>query len=410
MYQRISVTLHKQQIIYMDRATYESQKAFAGDKIASMQRRCVDNDYTERRMYMITMVTEGRKALFGEVIGRSEAVEPSADVPRIVLSRLGEAVAHAWESIGTYHPEVKVVALQMMPDHLHGILFVKEKMEKPLGKVLLGFKQGCNKAFRELMPAEYAAAVQSVAVLQQQTKPQQAKPKQAEQEEEEAKQQQAEQEEAKQQQAKKEEAEQQQAEPQQTERQPNQDRKHGLLFAKGYNDRILFRQGQLDRWLNYLKDNPRRLLMKREKPELFRVQRGLTYAGMSFSAIGNRFLLERPMKVQVQCSRRITDEELKKKLDECIGLARQGAVMVSPAISQGEKAIMRAVFDEGLPVIYLQENGFTDLAKPGGKRMDACARGQLLILAPWEHHNERITIKRGQCLQLNDMAKAICEV
>ena len=36
-------------------------------------------------------------------------------------------------------------------------------------------------------------------------------------------------------------------------------------------------------------------------------------------------------------------------------------------------------------------------------------RGQLLILAPWEHHNKRLTIKRGQCLQLNDMAKAICE-
>ena len=350
----------------MDRATYESQKDFAGDKKASMQRRCVDNDYTERRMYMITMVTEGRRPLFGEVAGRSEATEPSPDAPHIVLTRLGEAVAQAWHDISTYHPEVEVVALQMMPDHLHGILFVKEKMEKPLGKVLLGFKQGCNKAFRELMGDG------GVAVIQQHTG--QGKTGQGK-----------------------------------TGRQQKEDRNHGLLFAKGYNDRILFRQGQLERWLHYLKDNPRRLLMKREKPELFRVQRGLTYAGMSFSAIGNRFLLERPMKVQVQCSRKITDEELQKRLNECLTLARQGAVLVSPAISKGEKAIMRAAFDEGLPVIYLQENGFTDLAKPGGKRMDACARGQLLILAPWEHHNERLTIKRGQCLQLNDMAKAICE-
>ncbi|MBQ3804215.1 MAG: hypothetical protein II844_00210 [Prevotella sp.] len=348
----------------MDRATYESQKDFAGDKKVSMQRRCVDNDYTERRMYMITMVTEGRRPLFGEVAGRSEATEPSPDAPHIVLTRLGEAVAQAWHDISTYHPEVEVVALQMMPDHLHGILFVKEKMEKPLGKVLLGFKQGCNKAFRELLPTDYAHQVEYVAVLQQQTKQQPPK---------------------------------------------TTDRKRGLLFAKGYNDRILLRRGQLERWLHYLKDNPRRLLMKRENPELFRVQRGLTYAGMSFSAIGNRFLLERPMKVQVQCSRRMTDEEVQRRLDECLALARQGAVLVSPAISKGEKTIMRTVFDEGLPVIYLQENGFTDLAKPGGKRMDACAHGQLLILAPWEHHNERLTIKRGQCLQLNDMAKAICE-
>ena len=149
--------------------------------------------------------------------------------------------------------------------------------------------------------------------------------------------------------------------------------------------------------------------MKRENPDLFRVQRGLVYAGFSFSAIGNRFLLERPVKLQVQCSRSISDEELRAKLDDSLRAGRQGAVLVSPAISKGEKAIMRAAFEEELPLIYLQENGFTDLAKPGGMRMEACARGQLLILAPWEHHNEKMTIKRGQCLELNEMAKKICE-
>ncbi len=336
----------------MDRATFESQKAFAGEKKPSMQRRCVDNDYTARRMYMITMVTEGRKPLFGKVVGRSEAVEPSAEAPHIELSPLGMEVARIWQTIGNHHPEVQVVALQMMPDHLHGILFVRERMEKPLGKVLLGFKQACNKAFREVMAAEFVAVAQQHA---------------------------------------------------------GQARENGLLFAKGYNDQILLRDGQLERWLNYLRDNPRRLLMKRENPDLFRVQRGLTYAGQEFSAIGNRFLLDKPFKLQVQCSRSITENDLQTKLNECLRAARQGAVLVSPAISKGEKAIMRAAFDEGFPLIYLQENGFTDLAKPGGQRMDACARGQLLILAPWEHHNEKMTIRRGQCLELNEMARKICE-
>ena len=336
----------------MDRAKFESQKAFAGEKKPSMQRRCVDHDYTARRMYMITMVTEGRKPIFGKVVGRSEAKEPSADAPHIELSSLGEAITQIWQTIGEHHPEIKVVALQMMPDHLHAILFVREKMEKALGKVLLGVKQACNKAFREVMPKEVVAEAQQHA---------------------------------------------------------GQSRENGLLFAKGFNDQILLRNGQLERWLIYLKDNPRRLLMKREKPDLFRVQRGLTYAGQSFSAIGNRFLLERPVKLQVQCSRRMTETEIQTKLNDCLQAARQGAVLVSPAISQGEKAIMRAAFEEGLPLIYLQENGFTDLAKPGGKRMEACARGQLLILAPWEHHNEKTTIRRGQCLELNEMARAICE-
>ena len=178
---------------------------------------------------MITMVTEGRKALFGKVVGRSEAIEPSEEAPRIELSPLGRAVAEIWQTIGSYHPEVKMVALQMMPDHLHAILFVRVKMEKPLGKVILGVKQACNRAFRETMP-------EGVVVVAQQH--------------------------------------------------AGRERGNGLLFAKGFNDQILLRDGQLERWINYLKDNPRRLMMKRENPDLFRVQRGLTYAGFSFSAIG----------------------------------------------------------------------------------------------------------------------------
>ena len=52
------------------------------------------------------------------------------------------------------------MALQMMPDHLHAILFVRAQMEKPLGKVLLGVKQACNQAFRELMTEEVVAVAQ----------------------------------------------------------------------------------------------------------------------------------------------------------------------------------------------------------------------------------------------------------
>ena len=344
----------------MKREVYESQKMFAGEKKPSMQRRCVGHDYTERQMYMVTMVVEGRRPLFGRVEGRSDAPNGSEDAPRMVLTELGKRVESCWYEIATRHPQIDVMALQLMPDHLHGILFVKEKLERPLGKVLLGFKQGCNKAFRE---------VQSVAVVQQQTK-------------------------------------------QQTGQHPHpapEDRSHGLLFTRGYNDKLLLREGQLQRWLDYLKDNPRRLLMKRERPDLFRVQRGLMVKGQQFSAIGNRFLLERPVRLQVQCSRHLNDEELAWRQAQWLEQARRGAVLVSPCISKGEKAVMRAAFEEGLPLIVLQENGFTDLAKPGGKRMEACLRGQLLLLAPWEHHNEHLTIKRNQCLALNDMARKICE-
>lgn len=358
----------------MKKETYESQKAFAGDKKPSMLRRCVGHDYTGRQIYMITMVTEGRRPLFGHVSGRSDASEADLDAPRIILSELGRRVAEEWWNTSTHHPEIEVVDLQMMPDHFHGILFVKEKMERPLGMALRGFKQSCNRHYRELIlgqpPVPSISSSPSVPSVALST--------------------------------------------QQTERQPKRDRRgedrsHGLLFARGYNDRLLLRSGQLDTWLNYLKDNPRRLLMKREHPDFFRVQRNLSMAGITFSAIGNRFLLNRPVRLQVQCSRRLTKDEIQEKVQYYLSAARQGTVLVSPAISPGEKAVMRAAFDEGLSLVYLQENGFTSLAKPGGARMEACAKGQLLILALWEHHNERLAIRRDQCLVLNDIARRLCE-
>lgn len=63
----------------MDRETYESLKPFAGEKKPSMLRRCVGHDYTGRQMYMVTMVTENRRPLFGSVVGNSEAEEGTAD-------------------------------------------------------------------------------------------------------------------------------------------------------------------------------------------------------------------------------------------------------------------------------------------------------------------------------------------
>lgn len=291
----------------MKREVYESQKAFAGEKKPSMLRRCVGHDYTERMMYMVTMVVEGRRPLLGAVVGRSDAPADSDNAPRLELTELGQRVYDELLATPEHHPEISVVALQMMPDHLHVILFVKEMMASSLGMALRGFKQKCNQHYRELV-----LGVKSV-------------------------------------------------------------------------------------------------VMKRGRPDLFRVQRNIIVAGQQFSAIGNRFLLQRPVRLQVQCSRSLTDEQIAEKQAWWLSQARSGAVLVSPCISKGEKAVMRAAFEEGLPLIILQENGFTDLAKPGGRRMDACARGQLLLLAPWEHHNERLLIRRDQCIALNDMARIICE-
>ena len=382
---------------------------FAGEKVPSMKRRCGWHDYTRRQMYMVTLTTEGRRKLFGEIVGRSDGGPATAEEPRMVLSAFGQRVEQEFLGVTRYYPQVEVVALQMMPDHLHGILFVKEELPEGLGRLINGFKAGCNRAYREI---EAAAKPQ---LTKQHTTEQQAEQHTTEQQAEQH---------TTEQQAEQHTTEQQLTKPQAKEPlkglvdggsatvkrdRRGEYRQPGLVFERGYNDRLLTQEGQLERWKQYLHDNPRRLLMKREHPDLFRVQRHVTVAGMTFSAIGNLFLLNRPCLRQVQCSRRLTDEEIAQQVEHFLKAGREGAVLVSPAISKGEKTVMRAAFEAGLPMVVLQENGFTDLAKPGGQRMEACARGQLLMLAPWEHHNERITITRGQCLSLNEMARQLCE-
>jgi hypothetical protein len=68
---------------------------------------------------------------------------------------------------------------------------------------------------------------------------------------------------------------------------------------------------------------------------------------------------------------------------------------------------MRAAMNARLPLIFIEENGLTPYTRPGGEFFEACAQGKLLILAPWEHHNERLLITRDKCLTMNQMAKEI---
>ena len=395
-----------------------NKKEYAGEKKPSMKRRDDHNDYNGRRIYMITLETAGRQQLFGEVTGDALAPAGSANAPQIILSELGQAIQDEWNGIHNYYPQIDVMAVQMMPDHMHGILFVKAPLPVHLGQVISSFKAGCRKRLRALAAAprtatgiaaakphpteNTAAAPQTTAQNYQHAMPknyQQALPKNY-------------------QQALPKNSSQampknyQQALPKNSSqalpKNSSQATALPLLFEKGYNDLILRSYDELPVWLNYLRDNPRRLLMKRTRPDWLRPFFGLRVAGRTYSAIGNRELLSAPQRLPVRVSRRMSESEIEAIIHRYIEAARNGAVLVSPAISPGEKRVMRTAFNAGLPTIVILENGFTPLSKPHGEQFYACAQGRLLMLAPWEHHNERRTLTAEQCKQLNLMAIDIC--
>ena len=372
----------------------EAKKKNAGEKVVSMKRRDDCHDYKERRMYMITLEVEGRLPVFGHLEGDAYAEKGSKDEPRIVLSELGKAVENEWLAIPRFFPQIEIRALQMMPDHLHGILFMKTPLPVHLGHVISGFKTGCRKALRVMAGWQTDVATQSQPTekSQRSEEPPHAPSLTAN-----------------------EQAEAQQAKEQAGSLQAtvvpslSNGSLSRSLFAKGYNDLILRSYDELAIWVNYLRDNPRRLLMKRARPKWLLPTFDLRIGSYQFSAIGNLDLLSAPWRLAVRVSRRMSDAEIKEAVVYYLEAARRGAVLVSPAISPGEKQVMRAAFNEGLPTIVIMENGFTPFSKPHGEQFYACGKGVLLMLSPFEHHNEKRKVTAEQCKQMNLMALEICK-
>ncbi len=314
---------------------------------------------------MLTLVVEGRLPLLGTLRGSAEAPHGSPEAPRIEYSALGSAILRDEIcKINRFYPQVEVWKVCIMPDHIHMIVRVKEDLpeKKPLVVVVAGFKGGCSKAAMRLkgMDGNMGERPWDSGCGDGATVPL-----------------------------------------------PSGKFKVIPLFEKGYNDKILLHEGQLDNWKAYLDDNPRRLLLKRQNPELFTVLYGMEVAEHSCQIVGNRFLLDIPDKMAVIVHRRYTDEENARLREEWLACGERGGVLVSAAISPKEKEVLREALNRGYRIILLRENGFPRLYKPSGEAFDACSEGLLLQISPWGYHMEKKTISRAQCLELNAMAERI---
>lgn len=320
-----------------------------------------------------------------------------------VSTEIGRAVLEETEHITEIYPQIRILCRQIMPDHLHLLLFVEEALPVHLTSVVSGFKLGCNRGYWNSL----------------------AKLANTEHRGEEA------------------DTERRCGEEKmeirtavscatdfcEAEKKDTQARRTGL-WAEGYHDRILFHKGQLDALIHYIKDNPRRLALKRANPELFKIRQHLQIEGMSFTAMGNIFLAGYPQKAVIQCSRKLHQAEIDAKKADCLDEAAKGMVFVSAAISEGEKQICRAVREAGHPIVVLLEKGFPKpedpnykYFKPQGVYFEACAAGKLLLLEPEKELYEQAEIEaevvakagniphealRYRFLALNAIAERIC--
>lgn len=344
-------------------------------------------DYRGRGIYHFTLVIANHCPILGQLKG---------DTPEKASIQLSEFGRKVWDIFcglpQFYAPQgyaIKIIASQIMPDHIHFILQVLEPLPHSIGTVIRGFKNACTIAYKQ----GYYSSLKNETEMQMIFK----------------------------------------------HNDINCDLHFTRIFASTgtiwqtdksyYHERILHSSEQLQPMIDYVKDNPMRLAIKRANPELFKIRQQTKIGDGIYTTLGNMFLTENPMREVLQCSRTMTEEEISARKEACLAEAENGTVYVSAAVSPGEKQICRALREAGYPLIVLLEEGFPKeedphykYFKPSGVYFEACAKGRLLLVEPSEEQFERVEIettvyaksgeiphssKRYRFLALNALAEEI---
>lgn len=349
-------------------------------------RRAHFHDYNRPGVYMITMVTEGRQRLFGQIVGHTRGVKGTEEYPHLLCSVLGERILQEEiAKISKFYKMVEVMKVALMPDHIHLLLNVRGKLPegKHLGTVIRGFKTGCTRAWWQLQDeqegqpsGEAQPSGKTLGTVGEETVPE--------------------------------------VSPLGSSKGSSGGSKgwRPVLFEAGYHDRIIIRDGMLENICRYMDENPFRARLREERPNLMQRRLHLWIHDREYAAFGNLFLLKNPDRIQVFFHRKnkqgvpthLTPEYAQDK-EKLLKRAEEGAVLVTPGISKGEKGVVDAALDDHLPLILLQKEPISEYWKPSQERFYACAAGRLLILAPWQMEGDS---DYARFHSLNDLARDIC--
>ena len=334
-------------------------------------------DYRGRAIYHFTLPVEGRYPLFGTLEG------DSAETAAVRLNAYGQRVCKMLSGLAQFYKgkgyALKVLAQMVMPDHVHLVIQVLEPLPQSIGAVVRGFKSACTKVYKE----EFYDSGENAAEVHGGTRDA-----------------------AEVHGGNESEARGDEGKARGNESEARGDEggapvhfvrifaDRGSVWQKDpayYHERILHAPGQLRRMIDYVKDNPRRLWLKTHNPDLFKLHRRTEAAGLSFTSMGNHFLLNWPDGQTVEMSRSANSEQIQERLQSVLAAAHNGAITYTAAISKGEQLLARSLRQQGYPLVVLLNDGFPKEGspheryyKPGGVYFEACSKGQLLLLEPTE--------------------------
>lgn len=323
-------------------------------------------------LYHITLTIPSREPLLGSlVIPENDPVQARVD-----YSDLGRAVLDYQIANAAHYPEIQILHYCLMPDHLHAVWYVRKAMPRGIESAVRGFWQGVKKAGRaysylsSIKPESDSGEGKKLYAIAEHLRGQ------------------------------------------------IPDAAYAALppvFTEMPFIRPMGQRRQLPTTIRYIDMNPQRLATKKLKPGFFRVQEGIEIAGRTYRGIGNTALLQATKYAPVHVRRMMIDEamhgddtRLRNYMNGCVLAARQGAVMVSPFISDKEKEVMVVLLAEAHPIIYIADNGFGDYYKPSDGLFDSVAAGRVLVLSPWEYDPSKRHVTRAECVAMNQMAEEIC--
>ena len=299
-------------------------------------------------LYHITLKIPSCEPLLGDL------VIPDNDPTKawVDYSDLGKAILECQRQVSVFHPEIQVLHYCLMPDHLHSIWYVKQRMPKGILTAARGFWQGAKSAERDYFSSVTPDSIRQDTLF----------------------------------------SEMPHIRPMSQRRQ--------LPATIRYID------------MNPQRLVTKRLMPGFFRVQDNIEIAGRIYSGVGNSDLLQelRYMPVHVRHTMLDAAAQGNPKPLSDYMDACIKAAAEGAVMVSPFIHEKEREVLYSVLAEDGKAIYLADNGFREYYKPSDGLFDAVANKQVLILSPWPYDPKKRHISRAECVALNNMAVEISSV
>lgn len=169
---------------------------------------------------------------------------------------------------------------------------------------------------------------------------------------------------------------------------------HGAsIFEETWHDWIVLKEGMLQIFIDYVKNNPQRALYRRQHPEAC-FPRSYPSTHFTWTCLGTLSLKETPVRVPVICSRSITPGS--ELWEQWKALARRlgpGCLAAGTFMSPCEKMVREEVLKNGGGIVHLIPHGIGPKGHASAEDEPLLVAGQLSILTPFPYEERTLSKK-----------------